>query len=58
MGKSPFTHLFGSLANLLRVNIQNVVDPLIIYAELIYSNNNRNIETAQILFNEYIKPNL
>jgi hypothetical protein len=41
-----------------RVNIQNVVDPLIIYAELIYSNNNRNIETAQILFNEYIKPNL
>lgn len=41
-----------------RVNIQNVVDPLIIYAELIYSNNNRNIETAQILFNDYIKPNL
>lgn len=41
-----------------RVNGQSVVHPLIIYAQLIYSNNNRNIETAQLIYNEYIKPNL
>ena len=40
------------------INNQNVVHPLIIYAQLIYSGNSRNLETAQILFNEYIKPNL
>ncbi len=32
--------------------------PLLIYAELIYSGNDRNIETAKIIFDEYIKPNL
>lgn len=32
--------------------------PLLIYAELIYSGNQRNIETAKIIFDEYIKPNL
>jgi len=37
---------------------KNTVHPLIIYAQLVYSNNNRNIETAQIIYNEYIKPNL
>ncbi|MCL8008641.1 type IV toxin-antitoxin system AbiEi family antitoxin [Gelidibacter japonicus] len=37
---------------------ENVVHPLIIYAQLVYSGNNRNIETAQLLFNEYIQPNL
>jgi hypothetical protein len=46
----------GSLFNYM--NNQNAVHPLIIYAQLIYSGNSRNIETAQILFNEYIKPNL
>lgn len=40
------------------MNNQNTVHPLIIYAQLIYSGNSRNLETAQILFNEYIKPNL
>lgn len=37
---------------------ENVVHPLIIYGQLIYSENNRNLETAQLLFNEYIQPNL
>ncbi|WP_203293879.1 type IV toxin-antitoxin system AbiEi family antitoxin [Luteirhabdus pelagi] len=32
--------------------------PLLIYAELMYSGNERNIETAQILYNEYIAPKL
>lgn len=32
--------------------------PLLIYAELIYSGKQRNIETAKIIFDEYIKPNL
>jgi len=45
-----------SFANYM--NKQNAVHPLIIYAQLIYSGNSRNVETAQILFNEYIKPNL
>ena len=31
---------------------------LLVYAELIYSGNDRNIETAKIIFDEYIKPNL
>ena len=35
-----------------------VAHPLLIYAELIYSGNDRNIETAKIIFDEYIKPNL
>ncbi len=34
------------------------VHPLLIYAELIYSGNERNVETAQILYNEYIAPKL
>ncbi|WP_458625996.1 type IV toxin-antitoxin system AbiEi family antitoxin [Winogradskyella sp. PC D3.3] len=37
---------------------QNIVHPLIIYAQLIYSGNGRNLETAQILYNEHIQPNL
>lgn len=37
---------------------KNVVHPLIIYAQLIYSNNTRNFEAAQLIYNEYIKPNL
>ncbi|MDD7886002.1 type IV toxin-antitoxin system AbiEi family antitoxin [Flavivirga sp. 57AJ16] len=40
------------------INHKNVVHPLIIYAQLIYSNNTRNIEAAQLIYNEYIKPNL
>ncbi len=32
--------------------------PLLIYAELMYSGKDRNIETAQIIYNEYIKPKL
>ena len=31
---------------------------LLVYAELIYSGNDRNIETAKIIFDEHIKPNL
>lgn len=40
------------------LNHKNVAHPLIIYAQLIYSNNTRNIETAQLIYNDYIKPNL
>lgn len=35
-----------------------VAHPLLIYAELIYSGIDRNLETAKIIFDEYIKPNL
>ena len=41
----------------LSLNLRTV-HPLLIYAELIYSGNERNMETAQIIFDEYIKPNL
>ncbi|WP_158976931.1 type IV toxin-antitoxin system AbiEi family antitoxin [Cellulophaga sp. L1A9] len=34
------------------------VNTLLVYAELVYSGNDRNIETAKIIFDEYIKPNL
>lgn len=40
------------------VGNENTVHPLLIYAELIYSGNERNLETAKIIFDEYIKPNL
>ncbi len=33
-------------------------NPLLVYAELMYSGNQRNIETAKIIFDEYIKPDL
>jgi len=32
--------------------------PLLIYAQLMYSGNDRNIETAKLIYDEYIKPNL
>jgi hypothetical protein len=34
------------------------VAPLLIYAQLMYSGKDRNIETAKIIYDEYIKPNL
>lgn len=37
---------------------QRTVHPLIVYAELIYSGNTRNLETAQLIYNEHIQPNL
>ena len=37
---------------------KNIVHPLLIYAELIHSGSQRNIETGKIIFDEYIKPNL
>ena len=37
---------------------KNTVNPLIIYAQLIHSGDPRNIETAQIIYNEYIVPKL
>ncbi|WP_047547430.1 type IV toxin-antitoxin system AbiEi family antitoxin [Psychroserpens sp. Hel_I_66] len=40
------------------MNNQNAVHPLIIYAQLIYSGNSRNIETAQLIYDEHIKPNI
>ncbi len=40
------------------MNHQNAVHPLIIYAELIYNGESRNMETAQLIYNEYIQPNL
>lgn len=40
------------------VDNQNAVHPLIIYAQLVHSGNSRNLETAQLVYNEYIEPNL
>jgi len=37
---------------------EKAAHPLLVYAELIYSGNDRNIATAKIIFDEYIKPNL
>ncbi|WP_291867935.1 type IV toxin-antitoxin system AbiEi family antitoxin [Maribacter sp.] len=37
---------------------ENAVNPLLIYAELVYSGNDRNLETAKIIFDKYVKPNL
>lgn len=37
---------------------ENNAPPLLVYAELIYSGNDRNIETAKIIFDKYVKPNL
>ncbi|MDX5585152.1 MAG: type IV toxin-antitoxin system AbiEi family antitoxin [Aureibaculum sp.] len=34
------------------------IHPLIIYAELMYTEKDRNIETAKIIYNEFIGPNL
>ncbi|WP_339655360.1 type IV toxin-antitoxin system AbiEi family antitoxin [uncultured Maribacter sp.] len=42
-----------------QTNNDNIpTNPLLVYAELIYSGNERNLETAKIIFDEYIKPNL
>lgn len=35
---------------------KNIVHPLLIYAQLMYSGNDRNLETANILYNEHVKP--
>lgn len=34
------------------------VHPLLVYAQLMYDGNERNIETAKIIYDEYIQPNL
>ena len=34
------------------------VHPLLIYAQLMYSGNDRNLETAKILYDEYIAPHI
>ncbi len=52
----PFWIVSDTMERVLSNN--DVVHPLIIYAQLIYSGYSRNVETAQILYNEYIKPNL
>ncbi len=39
-------------------NNDNVAPPLLVYAELIIAGGKRNVETAQLIFNEYIKPKL
>ncbi len=43
---------------LIHVNGETAAPPLLIYAELIYTGNDRNLETAKLIFDEYIKPNL
>ncbi len=43
---------------LLSKNDEIPTNILLVYAELIYSGNDRNIETAKIIFDEHIKPNL
>jgi hypothetical protein len=40
------------------IDNSNMAHPLIVYAQLMYSENTRNIETAQLIYNEYIQPNL
>jgi hypothetical protein len=55
---TPFWIDSHPMEKVIILNNKNVVHPLIIYAQLIYSNNTRNIETAQLIYNEYIKPNL
>ncbi|SHI34190.1 type IV toxin-antitoxin system AbiEi family antitoxin [Pseudozobellia thermophila] len=37
---------------------KNVAHPILIYAELVHSGNERNLETAKIIFDQYVKPNL
>ena len=37
---------------------KNTAPPVLIYAQLLYSGNERNIETAQIIFDDYIKNKL
>lgn len=54
----PFWIESDNIERIENLNSLNTVHPLIIYAQLIYSGNSRNIETAQILYNEYIQPNL
>ena len=39
-------------------NIPNTVPPLLMYAQLMYDGNDRNLETAKMIFDEYIKPNV
>jgi len=39
-------------------NLIKEVDPLIIYADLILEGGKRNLETAELIFDEYIQPNL
>jgi hypothetical protein len=39
-------------------NTKNVAHPILIYAQLIYTGNDRNLETAKILYDEYIAPHL
>jgi hypothetical protein len=38
--------------------LNNCVHPLLVYIDLITTNEKRNTETAQLIFDEYIKPNL
>jgi len=40
------------------LSYENVVHPVLVYAELIYSGEPRNLEIAQKIFNEHIKPKL
>jgi len=39
-------------------NTKKTVPPLLIYAQLIHSGNARNIETAKLIYNEFLKANL
>lgn len=50
------TNQMDNVANYLK-DI-NVVPPVLVYAELIYSGEPRNLEIAQKIFNEHIKPKL
>ncbi len=40
------------------INKKNIVHPILIYAQLVYSGDDRNLEVAQIIYNEYIRPNI
>lgn len=54
----PFWGMDENYSLLQKEISDSIVHPLLIYAELIYSDNSRNIETAQLIYNEYIKSNL
>ncbi|NJB37793.1 type IV toxin-antitoxin system AbiEi family antitoxin [Croceivirga sp. JEA036] len=49
---------FWEYGQVITMDGKNTVDPLLIYAQLTYSGDPRNIETAQIIYNEHIAAKL
>lgn len=49
---------WGNTSGVSIMDYKNTVAPLLIYAQLVYSGDPRNLETAQILYDEHIAPKL